>query len=135
MATPFTDDCYTDQQADAIHQALIEQHMKPEADWPRLLGDITHVIHSSHADTVLYTGDIARRLHVFGHALQTLMREYDRLGGPLRGHLQRYLFDHFADDPARPDDWTLPKTMRATLNAHPVRENDGRKTVRASLRG
>ena len=42
MATPFIDDGYTDQETDAIRQTLIEQHMKPEADWHRrILPEIT----------------------------------------------------------------------------------------------
>ena len=57
MTTPFIEDGYTDQEADAIHQTLIKAHLKPDADLPRILSDITMLISDvceghSHPDTV-----------------------------------------------------------------------------------
>jgi hypothetical protein len=91
MTTIF--DEYTKPQADDIHQALIEAHLKPEADWPRLLADITMVVSDvceghSHPDTVLYEGDKQRRLQTILTGLEAAAKAYDQSDDRLQAHIQ-----------------------------------------------
>jgi hypothetical protein len=93
MATPFTGDGYTDQEADAIHRALITAHLKPDADWLRLLSDITMLVSDvceghSHPDTVLYAGDMKRRLQAVLTGLEATANAYDQLGDRLHAHIE-----------------------------------------------
>jgi hypothetical protein len=91
MAKPFTG--YTRQEAKEIRQALSEQHLKTEADWPRILADITTLILDvcegyTHPDTVLYAGDMKRRFAAFTTRLEAAVQAYDQLGERLQWHLE-----------------------------------------------
>jgi hypothetical protein len=91
MVKPFTG--YTKQQEKAIRQALIDAHLKRDADWPDILSDITALLHTvceghSHPDTVLYPGDMKRRLQATLTGLEATANAYDQLGDRLQAHIE-----------------------------------------------
>ena len=76
---------YTTRQAGAIRKTLIEQQMKPDADWPDLLDFITNVIFVAHHSMrnplkVVYASDAARRLQKLTTALDGVLEAHEALG-------------------------------------------------------
>ena len=55
---------YTDEQVDAVHHA-IKPYLRPDADWVRILFEITTFMSDLHPNPVLRASDIERRLKVF----------------------------------------------------------------------
>jgi hypothetical protein len=113
MTTPFIENGYTDQEADAIHRALIEAHLKPDIRWDHLREEITSEIRAiCTRASVLYTGDIQRHVTTMETALEAFLKAYDHLSEAERFHLERQGCDSL---PIVDDETAL--RVRSTIDA------------------
>lgn len=91
MVKPFTG--YTRQEAKAIRQALVAAHLKPDADWPGIFDEIGMLMRDvsgghSHPDTVLFAGDMTRRMQAVLTGLEATAKAYDQAGDRLQAHFE-----------------------------------------------
>lgn len=103
MDQPFS---YTKDQAHALYQALKENGLKREADWPRYCAVITESVRAAKRiagrpkkDTLPYASQAARQLDGLVKALDSTLRQYHDLGPALRSTLNQYLASAILLDP------------------------------------
>ena len=88
---------YTDQQASAIHQALIDANLKHADSWSKIIRAITDAItivvnpEVSCSEKVLYASEADRRFTNFVKALDATVQAHHAIGEALQWHVDNQL--------------------------------------------
>jgi len=111
---------YTIQQAAAIHQALVKEHLKPDADWPHLLKLITDKMYEVTSpetanQEIVYAGDVKSRLKKLVKALNDTVQAHKELGEVLQWSLDDQLLNVPLVRDGYSDEWRT--TVRCLLSS------------------